>query len=523
MSEFSRSKNINQVITRSAALVLGISLVLLLGTCTSVTKPIPVPQTIKALQGEEIMGVTTREGEWINFDSETAAVVTVQEGAEGPIVIQATVDGAPYETELSDVQRIWVTRKEMSKGGAATVLAIGTIILLAILIDDDEEEETNTSCPFVYSWNGSEFVMDAEPYGGATTRGLERDDYSELENLVAEDGYYRLLVRNELKETQYTDLLELIVVDHPAGQRVIADEWGRFHTVSDTKAPIVARDHLGNDLRHWLVEKDKKIWETLPVADAEGNVRTEIVLSFPKPRGATQARLVANVATGSWGASMVKAMLELHGRDLDAWYTLIDSEPVAPELIQQWNLREELYALQVHVEEPTGWKLAGVLPGGGPFAVEDRIVPLDVSRVTGEEVRIRIRPPVGFWALDWLAMDYSEDTELSVQTVRVEAAQDDLGQDVREHLIAADGVYHKMPRVGNEFSVSIPAPASEAGVERTVFLHSRGHYRLHLDGEGEPNITLLQEIEKVPDRAARFAVQRFQEFRDRVIAAAAQP
>ena len=430
------------------------------------------------------------------------------------------MDGAPYEIELSEVQRVWVQRNEMtpqSKETTKFVVALAVVFALGAIYVD------NNSCPFIYSWNGTEFVMDAEPYGGATTRGLARDDYSELENLVEEDGYYRLLVRNELEETQYTDLLELMVVDHPAEQRVIVDVWGRFHTISDTMAPIAVRDHLGNDLLHWVVEKDRKIWEALPIADAGGNVRTEIVLTFPKPRDATKAKLVANLTTGHWGASMVKEMLELHGRDLDAWYALVDSEPVAPGLIWAWNLREELYALQVHVEEPTGWKLAGVLPGGGPYAAEDRLVPLDVSRVTGEEVRIRIRPPVGFWALNWFAMDYSENAELSLQTVAIETAKDDLGRDMREQLTAADGVYYKMPRVGDEVSVSVPAPAPKADTERTVFLHSRGYYRIHLNGEGEPNLALLKEIEEVPDRAARFAVQRFLEFQENVAAAVPIP
>ncbi len=531
MFEIPRMSKFNEAITRSVAVVLGISLVIQLAACsTQVITRIPVPQTAEALRGEEIVGVTTTEAREVGFDVEPAVVVKAPEDAEGPILIQATVNGAPYEIEIGDVQRLWVMRKQLSKGGKNVLIAIGIVVAAGLLLEisdrnDDRKRDDNTSCPFVYSWNGSEFVMDAEPYGGAITRGLARDDYSELENLVAEDGYYRLLVRNELQETQYIDLLQLMVVDHPADRRAIADEWGRFHSISDANAPITARDHLGNDLRPWLAEKDKKIWEALPVADVDGNVRTEILLSFPKPPGATQAKLVANVATGFWGASMVKAMLELRGRELDAWYALVDSEPAAPDLIQAWNLREELYALQVHVEEPTGWKLAGVLPGGGPYAAEDRVVPLDVSRVTGDEVRIRIRPPVGFWALNWLAMDYTEDTRLSVQTVPIEIAQDGRGQDVREQLAAADGVYHEMPRVGDEFLVSVPAPALEAELERTVFLHSRGYYRLHVVGEGDPNLTLLQEIEDVPDRAARFAVQRFLESQERVAeaVAASQP
>ncbi len=517
MVSMSRTRKFTHATTRSVVALLGLSVVFLIGACVEVVTRIAPPQTVQALQDQNIVGLTTVDGRMFTFDPEPEAVVRPPESDGGEISIQASVNGAPFEIGIGDVQRIWVSRQELSQTGKTTLITVGIVAAVAILAsDDDEPPADSTSCPFIYSWNGNEFVLNAEPYGGATTRGLARDDYSELEDLVAEDGNYRLLVRNELEETQYTDLMELVVVDHPAGRRAIADEWGRFHSISDPQAATAARDHHGNDLRPWLAEKDHRIWEALPVADADGNVRTEIVMTFPKPLGASQAKLVSNAATGFWGASMVKEMLQLRGRELDAWYALVDSQPIAPDLIRAWNMREELFALQVHVEEPGGWTLAGVIHGGGPFAVEDRIVPLDVSRVTGDEVRIRIRPPVGFWALNWLAMDYTEDNDLSVQTIAFETADSGAGDDVRGLLASADGRYHEMPRVGDEFLVNAPAPALAADSERTVFLHSRGYYRLHIEAEGDPNLTLLQEIEFVPDRAARFAVQRFRESQQRV-------
>ncbi|MDH5356544.1 MAG: hypothetical protein OEY09_19030, partial [Gammaproteobacteria bacterium] len=269
MSEIPVKNPINKATGHSAIFILSIGLVFLLATCTDVTRSIPAPKTARALQSEVITGVTTNEGEWINFDKEPSATITDPESAEEPIIIKATVGGEPYEIKLSEVQRIWVIRQELNQEGA--VLALVAILAVIVNQVDDQESEPETSCPFIYSWNGNKFVMDAEPYGGATTRGLARDDYSELENLVAEDGYYRLLVRNEMRETQYTDLMELVVVDHAPGERVIADERGRFYSISDASPPVMARDHIGNDLRHWLVDKDQKIWEALPVADDNGN------------------------------------------------------------------------------------------------------------------------------------------------------------------------------------------------------------------------------------------------------------
>ncbi|HEY5622702.1 MAG TPA: hypothetical protein VIV14_03000 [Gammaproteobacteria bacterium] len=501
---------------RLAIALFGAAAVIAIVACTEVVTREPPPQSATELRNVNIVGVTTTDGRGIEFDTGTDVDIEEPAAPEDPIVVRATVNGMPYEIELEDIQRIWVARQELSEGGRIALITVGVVALIALLADDeDEPETTNTSCPFIYSWNGSEFVMDAEPYGGATSRGLERDDFSELENLVEEDGYYRLLVRNELQETQYADLMELVVVDHAAAQRVIVDEHGQLHAISDPLPPIAARDHLGNDLKPWLEAKDHRIWEALPVEDGEGNIRTEIVLSFPKPEGATDAKLVATAATGMWGASMVKEMLEIYGRELPTRYTLVDSDPEIADRVREWNIREELYALQVHIQEPTGWEPAGILPGGGPYAVEDRVVPLDVSRVAGDVVRIRIRPPVGFWALDWLAMDYSGNPEISVRTAPIETALDQRGRDVRTLLTAADGLYHEMPRVGDEFLARAAAPARVPGLERTVFLHSRGYYRLHLDARGRPDLTLLQEMELVPDRAARFAVQKFNESLER--------
>jgi hypothetical protein len=50
-------------------------------------------------------------------------------------------------------------------------------------------------------------------------------------------------------------------------------------------------------------------------------------------------------------------------------------------------------------------------------------------------------------------------------------------------------------------------------MQRTVFLHSRGYYRLHLTGSGNPDIATLEQFGNVPDAAARFAIKRYNEWR----------
>jgi hypothetical protein len=364
------------------------------------------------------------------------------------------------------------------------------------------------SCPFIYSWDGEKYVFDAEPYGGAITRGLERDDYSELEHLREQNSQYRLLLTNEVDETQYTNLVELWVADHPGGARVVSDDSGTLYALGAIQSLASATDRAGRDLRPWLSATDRIIWEPAALAGPHGETRDDIVLTFPKPEGAAHANLVVNAGTGLWGSSMIKEMTELRGRDTAAWLASLDADPGAVQQIHAWSLREELYALKVYVEEPDGWKWRGVHLGGGPFLVEDRVVPLDISRVRGDQLRVRIAPPVGFWALNSFAVDYSVPQALEVTRIAPRTGRSD-GRDIRPELVASDARYYSMPQVGDRAELVFDAPPPHPGMTRSVFLHSRGWYSLHLRAKGKPETQLIEQVTNVPDGAVRFAIERF--------------
>jgi hypothetical protein len=483
---------------RMAAIVL--TVLLCVGSGCYVRKSQQLPPGAVIQPGKDtIVGVTTVKGEDVSFDPPGA---TVKDGT-----LHASVKKTPYELPLDQVQRFWIERKELSKArttGLVAAVAVGT---LAVIVG--VAAATKQSCPFVYSWDGTQYVFDAEPYGGAITRGLQKDDFTELERLHEQDGQYRLKITNEVDETQFTNLAELWVVDHPAGTRVVADVQGNLHTLAAPQALLSARDASGRDLLPWLRTTDRLIWEPPAVPDAAGNLQDDIVLTFPKPPGATKAKLIANVATGLWGSYMIKKMVELRGRDVGAWYKLIDQDPDARADLFDWDAREQLYALKIYMEEPTGWEVRAMLPGVGPFISKDRVVPLDVSRVRGDQLRIRIRPPSGFWALNSFAVDYSPDRSVTVEKLKPLTALGLEGKDMREDLAGIDDRYLAMPNIGDTVDLTFPVPSPHAGTSRTVILHTRGYYRLHLASDGEPDTKALQEIEKVPGAAARFAADHF--------------
>ena len=450
---------------------------------------------------EHIVGVTPDSGAAVEFDPYPVPYVARD-------TLFAVAYGAPYRIAVSHVQRVWVTRynavaSALGTIGVAVALVAATAAVVAVIA-----LATKESCPFIYSWDGSRYLFDAEPYGGATTRGLERDDYAELEHLRPEGGTYRLMVTNEVNETQFTNLFELLVVDHQPGLRVGTDEHGTLYTLADVRPPVTAFDREGRDLLPWLQRTDRLIWEPMPSADTAGPLRQEVTLAFPKPPGVTRAKLVADVATGLWGSEMIREMLLLWGGDVGAYYAALDGRASARDSLLAWNLREELYALKIYVQESGGWRFGGVLSGGGPFIAEERVVPLDISRVVGDTLRIRLSPPLGFWAMNSFAVDYSRDRPVRVDTLRLVEARDSSGS-VLAALAASDDQYYAMPQIGDRAYLTFRAAPQRPGEERTVFLHSRGYYRLHLPESGAADTATLRRLRDEPGAVLRFAVERF--------------
>ncbi len=480
--------------------VLALVALALFSECT-VAHRVPVPGPAAPASSSSIVGITTNAGVEVNFDK----APTIQGDK-----LQARVKHKPFEIALPDIQRYWLETRTVSTArtvglvaGVAAAVAVTALVARATAPTKTVYVSNGMGCClFVYSWDGFKYDFDTEAYTGAITRGLQRDDFSLLNKARAQDGEYRLMLSNDNDETQYTDQLELWVVDHDRGvfPRVGGD--GSLHSVREPMAPISARDGQNKDLLPWLVRRDGLIWEPPP-----GQQRQEVVLTFPRPVTAQRAKLVASATETSWAGVAAGRMLGLLGSKLPAWYEGIDNNPVARGELLRWMTRDELFALKIEVEEPTGWQARGLMPISGPFVSDERVVPLDLSHVSGDQVRLRLRPPSGFWAFNSFAMDYTADLPSRVTKLEPARAQDAAGRDVLEALRAADGQYYEMHEPGERATVVFQAPPSTAGMDRTLFLHSKGYYRMHIPETGQPDVATFQKILTEPEAGAAFSAE----------------
>jgi hypothetical protein len=470
------------------------------------------PSTGKTVS-DKILEVVYPTGETIIFDDDGG----IYDAAAGVIRGRNTV-GTPVEIDIDDILYVRVERVAVGASVLKTIVVVplwvaGSLIIVGLAA-------APFSCPYIYSFDGEMCVFDAEPLGGSVSRGLQREDYSKLEHLQPVDGTYRLMVRNETDETQYIDEIKLIAVDHAPGSEVVPDHGGNMHVVAKAVALRRAVDENGTDLKKFLEKQDGVAWQTqLPTDDSfqPENLRHELVLEFPKPRGATSAKLIVNAGTALWGSNMIKEMLQMRGDKVDAWYESIDTGGSASQDLFNFNAREELYFLKYYIKEGDEWRMQGWIHGGGPLVTEDRAIPLDLSRVAGDNVTIRVNPPMGFWAIDYMALEFDDHPAAVVIEQRIEDARDQDGKEVADLMSTKDDRYQVMPRIGDWIEVEFEVPPRREGTKRTVFLQSHGYYEIHIDKNQPEQTALIAEIMATDGLIVEYSMDEYVKWHSRLL------
>ena len=243
--------------------------------------------------------------------------------------------------------------------------------------------------------------------------------------------------------------------------------------------------------------------------DEEDDLRDELIFKFPKPRGAKKAKLIVNAYTTFWGSQMVKRLLNLHGNEVYEWYEEVDNFGPAYFKVTSMNIREELYYLKIRVETETGWKSKGLIFGGGPFISDDKVYVIDISDVPGDILKIKLTPPVNFWMINYLALDYSEDITFRITEIEPSEAMDHNGRDVRGILAQSDNTYFIMPNTGDWAELVFESPPQDDSMDRSIILKASGYYDIHLDADAKPQKEILNRYLMEPGFAIHYAFKEY--------------
>jgi Flp pilus assembly protein TadD len=213
-----------------------------------------------------------------------------------------------------------------------------------------ELDRKPSSCPFLYTWNGTRFEFVTDFMGGGEMGYWEApgirntpdpDEYVRIrgDQLRPRDGAYELRVTNELEETLFVDRLQLLAVTHPTDVEIFPNEGMtdppkpfRLYGAVDLRPPLRAVDEHGYDVTARIATRDREYPDDFELLAFRGYAGPH-TLTLTLPRLAAPPLLLLtgwtdyafssdNVAAQQAGLVLEPPRLEL-GDGRGGWQTLI--------------------------------------------------------------------------------------------------------------------------------------------------------------------------------------------------------
>jgi len=309
--------------------------------------------------------------------------------------------------------------------------------------------QTNTessSCPYLYVWNGTDYIFDNDIIPFKKPHIPEGTDYYRIPKPLQPDGdFYKVRIAEELRENSYLDLVRLMAIDHPADVDVYPDIEGNLFTIKNPMPPVSCVDDCGNDCLELITGKEGYAGEKYYT-------------------GSTGSYLVVDFGDLS-SASIIKLVMATDYSPAVLGQTAIQTENAAGE----WETRisfssHEFWATNV-------FDITGLLPdGNGEYKL----------RFYFTETH----------SIDYIAIDTSEEVATTVNILHPVYAESD--GDVLPLVADSDDNYVFMT-TGDELFLKFPYEPMSYGSDfkRDFVCISEGYY------ETEPHETIHTDYVKV--------------------------
>ncbi len=398
-----------------------------------------------------------------------------------------------YTLQLDQVEKIEIIEFDKARTKSSHVIGaigytLGTVALIAILV-----AAIKSSCPFVSAYDGNDFSLQGEIYGGAIYPQLARHDYMPLKMAPLADGTLQLKISNELQEHQFTDMAELWVVTHDKGSKVFADEKGNLFSINAPQPPSSA---ILNQQKDVIVSLKQAGDNAMLYMDdtAVANATNEVVMQFNKPPTATKAKLLLTLKNSYFLDLLYGELAKGFGSYYNTYIKQQRSKPAA-ELLK-W-VSEQRIPLEVSVKAKSGWKKITDITTIGPVATRNMVIPIELPQTTEPFTVIKLSSGFMFWEIDYAAIDYSDESSFAVQKIAPTTATDEMEKNVLSCLQNEDGVYLAQPDIGNTATIVYKNTALPNDLkEQTYILHTKGYYEHVRNFKTKLNIGFLKQFKK---------------------------
>lgn len=411
--------------------------------------------------------------------------------------------GSNIVLPVSQITRMELIERDVSRSTSSTVMAalgitVGSLALISAIV-----ALTKSSCPFISVHNGQEYVLQGETFGGSIYPSLAREDFVPLPS-AAIGPEVRIMISNELKERQYTDIANLVLVEHSKGEQIIMDPEGNLIAVKEIIEPhsAVLNDNL--DVLREIGDTDN-----IPCAFNDPSTRSpinELVVKFNNPGEGKNISLFLDMRNSYWLEFLLGEFTSRFGSRYANWVKNQKTKP-GQEIID-WQ-EAQYMPLTISVRTSNGWQEVKKVKTIGPLMNREVAISLDEFDFNGSIIDVSFKTGFMFWEIDRINLAVANEVPLrAVQNIKPSIAKDESGRNVLKPLIEMDGNFLEQPEIGNRAYITYTIQNYSEKKTYSVFLHSMGYYEPIRQYQGPADVKFLTQFRE-PGAFAKFSRNQY--------------
>jgi hypothetical protein len=410
---------------------------------------------------------------------------------------------SPFTGRLPLSSLVYVQGRETSFG--RTLLALTAVGFVGICAGNAGEQHglsvfrpSKGSCPYVYAWDGSQYVIQGEVFGTAFGKALETSTACMLPATSPRSTAVLVRVSNERPETHYVDAIHATAFETPEGSTVLLDNEQRAWPVLHPQPPLQSPSQL--------LRQDGTCWTSnLSSTGPGGSHRDVLEITFPSPEDRSTGSLIVHAINTQLVNAVYDMVFGYLGNESLRFLYQVENDSECVRILREWIGD---CSLKIEVWRGERWVCEGRIAPEANAAAFSRIVRVSTEGVTGDSIHVRLSSLADMWELDAVALDWTPVASLKPHPLRMRCATHTEDGPVSEPLEARDTNYTILlpgDYIDMEFDGFHPSPDHTVAyaLDATGYL-----YEWPMENGPSPH-SVFQTVAFEPEKSDRVEVVNF--------------
>ncbi|MEJ2545789.1 MAG: hypothetical protein P8Y99_17130, partial [Calditrichaceae bacterium] len=334
------------------------------------------------------------------------------------------------------------------------------------------------SCPTIYSFDGSDYFLEAETFSYSIAKMFESSDLDRLDCGKDIDGTYSIKVTNEALETHYINLLSLLTVEHPVDYEAFPDGNDHIVLFGNQSELISATNKSCDNIINLISKRDNKWYQS------DSSILKELTQSVTEdwidltvnvPQSAEKLILALKLRNTLLNTILLYDLM-LDSQDAKAIDWLGSKTANWFYAWRFYNWYKQHFGLRIQIFDGTEYDNVARISDTGPIVWHQEAVELDVNN--GEVAKIRLSFLPDNWAIDWVGISFDTHDNYKCQLHSCNQIRDLNNKnenDLLKLFNEKDDAY-LVTYPGQEYILDYKINPAVKGYKYTYFIKSHGFY-----------------------------------------------